>query len=103
MKFLAILSALAIAFAGAEAAKQRVIKGSEAEPHSAPYLVSVRENGTRGYICGGTLVKKEQIVTATHCITELVGMAAVAGLHVRTELDEDTQQRIMDFGKVHEL
>ncbi|XP_020812652.1 lectizyme [Drosophila serrata] len=80
-----------------------VINGTEADPHSAPYIVSLATNPAKhSHICGGTIIDKNWILTAAHCISNPVNMSAIAGLHVRAEVDELTQQRIIDFGRVHE-
>ncbi|KAI8034917.1 lectizyme [Drosophila gunungcola] len=80
-----------------------VINGTEAAPHSAPYIVSLATSFDKhSHICGGTILNKDWVVTAAHCISNPVGMSIIAGLHTRSVVDELTQQRKVDFGRVHE-
>ncbi|CAD6998839.1 unnamed protein product [Ceratitis capitata] len=80
----------------------RVIKGQDAEPHSAPYIVSLSSKAeSHSHKCGGTIISKEWVLTAGHCISTAVGMGVIAGLHTRSDVNERTQSRVVDFGKVH--
>ncbi|KAG9266879.1 mast cell protease 4-like [Astyanax mexicanus] len=42
-----------------------IINGTEAKPHSRPYMVSVQRNGK--HTCGGFLVSEHFVMTAAHC------------------------------------
>ncbi len=47
------------------------MRGYDAVPHSWPWVVTIGFNGPRatiGHACGGTLINKRTIVTATHCV-----------------------------------
>lgn len=35
-----------------------------------PYLVSIRTRQSREHICGGTLIAKDLVLTAAHCVHE---------------------------------
>ncbi|XP_057182076.1 mast cell protease 4-like [Triplophysa rosa] len=42
-----------------------IVNGTEAKPHSRPYMVSVQKN--KKHICGGFLVSEQFVMTAAHC------------------------------------
>ncbi|RXN24222.1 complement factor D-like protein [Labeo rohita] len=40
-----------------------IVNGTEAKPHSRPYMVSLQ----KGYVCGGFLISDRFVMTAAHC------------------------------------
>ncbi|XP_073717843.1 duodenase-1-like [Misgurnus anguillicaudatus] len=49
--------------------KVRLVNGTEAKPHSRPYMVSVAKNGR--HICAGFLISDQFVLTAAHCRDEV--------------------------------
>ena len=47
-------------------AQTRVVNGNETPPHSWPWHVSIRYKEYE-YICGGSLITSEWVLTAAHC------------------------------------
>jgi len=43
----------------------RVVGGTEAEPHSWPWMVSLQYEGN--HFCGGSLINSQWVVSAAHC------------------------------------
>ena len=70
----AILSFSAIAVVGALSATTvqavdvtpQIVGGTESTPYSRPYQVALLMNGRQG--CGGTLISKDWVLTAGHCL-----------------------------------
>lgn len=51
----------------------RIIRGHDAVPHSWPWTVSIGYYGPRSIVahaCGGSLINKRTVVTATHCVVK---------------------------------
>lgn len=51
----------------------RIIRGNDAVPHSWPWTVSLGYYGPKSIVphaCGGSLINKRTIVTATHCVVK---------------------------------
>jgi len=55
----------------------RIVGGSEAKPHSHPWIVSLRQGTMKRHFCGGTLIRvgdadeSDIVVTAAHCDEQL--------------------------------
>ena len=83
----------------------------EAEPHSAPYVVSIQlmtpDDGLVHY-CAGTIINENWILTAAHCLTNpqmVANSVIVAGchdIHSRSE-SHSVQLRHIDYYVRHEL
>ncbi|KAI7791292.1 putative trypsin domain containing protein, partial [Triplophysa rosa] len=56
--------------------------GTEARPHSRPYMVSVQENGK--HTCGGFLISDQFVMTASHCHTD-EALTVLTGVHDLTK------------------
>ncbi|XP_022525866.1 mast cell protease 4 isoform X2 [Astyanax mexicanus] len=56
-----------------------IVNGTEAKPHSRPYMVSVQID--EKHQCGGFLVSESFVMTAAHCWKKKVTFTAVVGAH----------------------
>ncbi|OAA60848.1 chymotrypsin-like proteinase 5A precursor [Cordyceps fumosorosea ARSEF 2679] len=58
-----------------------IIGGQIAGDGAAPYIVSIRKNGSHN--CGGTLIRRDVVLTAGHCLMDVVPrtLTVVAGSH----------------------
>ncbi|KAL1251321.1 hypothetical protein QQF64_019117, partial [Cirrhinus molitorella] len=56
-----------------------IVNGTEAKPHSRPYMVSIQLNKT--HICGGFLISDAFVLTAAHCRKRLQTLTVVVGAH----------------------
>uniref|UniRef100_A0A336LVN6 CSON006106 protein n=1 Tax=Culicoides sonorensis TaxID=179676 RepID=A0A336LVN6_CULSO len=115
MKTLFILACLAlIAFeCFATPINPFVINGQEAEPHSAPYIVSMQLTNRTGitkksrHRCGGSILNENWVITAAHCVVNVPPnhwLELFAGRHdLRlTESEENGQSRRLEKIIVHE-
>lgn len=85
-----------------------IIGGENAADKSAPYLVSLSVSSIAyAHGCAGTIINKEWVLTAAHCVNELsaltgniVGLPVYAGFTDRSNLT-DAQVRTVDFAFNH--
>ncbi|XP_046451630.1 trypsin-1-like isoform X2 [Daphnia pulex] len=49
--------------------EQRIVGGTEAVKNSWPGIVALKKNGT--FICGGSLIARNKILTAAHCVVAI--------------------------------
>ncbi|KAF4097692.1 mast cell protease 1A-like [Onychostoma macrolepis] len=56
-----------------------IVNGTEAKPHSRPYMVSLQSN--KEHICGGFLISDEFVMTAAHCWNGSQILTVVVGAH----------------------
>ncbi|KAL0153229.1 hypothetical protein M9458_051470 [Cirrhinus mrigala] len=50
--------------------KVGIVNGTEAKPHSRPYMVSLQKN--EKHFCGGFLISDDFVLTAAHCLIDEV-------------------------------
>lgn len=85
---LAVHCALALPRLSANGDSHRIVGGQTAAPHQFPYQVSIRHAANNQHFCGGSIIRRNFILTAAHClvIREAELIVFVAGAHFLTEL-----------------
>merc|ERR1711911_299063 len=106
MKCLVLLSLFALSLAKPQGklvteTEGRIIGGEEAPKHEFPWQVSLKSFGS--HICGGSVVNKNQIITAAHCCQGQLAFldSIVAGAHDRN-LESGHQTRAIQSMEYHE-
>lgn len=81
----------------------RIVGGTYAQPHQFPYQVGLilHLDGGNGF-CGGSLLSKNYVMTAAHCLDAAGSAIAILGAHHVFE-NEPTQQRIFSPGSSFRL
>merc|ERR1711863_157707 len=107
MKFLIVLVGLGLVAAKPQFGKDlrlaegRIIGGEEAPKHEFPWQVSLKSLGS--HICGGSIVNKNQVITAAHCCEGQLALfdRIIAGAHDRN-LEAGHQSRAISSMEFHE-
>lgn len=73
------LSALLVfSFSSTAKVNPMIVGGNEAAPNEFPFIVSLHERS--GHICGGSLIRKNWVLTAGHCVGGRISKVYI-GLH----------------------
>ncbi|KFQ45345.1 Chymotrypsin-like elastase family member 1, partial [Nestor notabilis] len=79
---------------------QRVVGGTEVLSHSWPSQISLQyyANGGWHHTCGGSLIYKNGVLTAAHCVDSGLTLRVVAGAH--NLYVEDGNEQILSVSKI---
>ncbi|GAA6224861.1 complement factor D-like [Lates japonicus] len=88
-----VLVAAAVFLVALISQSEGIIGGSEAAPHSRPYMASIQVPGeTLKHECGGFVVADQWVMTAVHCMPNGPnGRKVVLGVHSLSEPEETKQ------------
>ncbi|XP_033615522.1 neutrophil elastase [Fukomys damarensis] len=98
----ALLRVLLALLLGGPALASEIVGGRPARPHSRPYMVSLQQRG--GHFCGGTLIARNFVMSAAHCVNGLNfrSVQVVLGAHNLRRSERTRQnfgvQRIFENG-----
>lgn len=75
--------------------EERIVGGEETRPNAHPYQAGllIMINWWTG-LCGGSLISRNLVITAAHCVENTLGLTVVLGAHRLFNSLEETQLRI---------
>lgn len=101
------LAQMSTAFGEGMIFKERIVGGVNAQSTDAPFIVSLRNGGQ--HFCGGTLIGKSWVLTASHCIAGykaeevVIGATKVSGNDAVETFKVEKIIGHPDFGKPLEM
>lgn len=69
----------AFEFGDGDFIQPKIVGGKEAIKGEFPFIVSLQDKS--GHFCGGSLIRKDWVLTAAHCVTDGPPSKVVIGLH----------------------
>ncbi|RXN24218.1 granzyme 1 [Labeo rohita] len=72
-----------------------IVNGTEAKPHSRPYMVSLQTN--KKHFCGGFLISDEFVLTAAHCRIENEITAVVGAHNLKNKNERSVRIRVKSY------
>jgi trypsin len=80
LSFILVVLFGALTLAANPKAKSLIVGGTDAAPTDFPYIVSFQSTSFNGHFCGGTLIKKNWVLTAAHCADYIADSTVYVGL-----------------------
>jgi len=75
----------------------RIVGGSEVDPHSIPWQVGLMNKGSNFVFCGGSILSATKILTAAHCYKRPSSIQVVVGEHRLNSAADGVRHDVRSF------
>ncbi|WP_372880231.1 serine protease [Psychromonas sp.] len=65
----------------------RIVGGQESDINQFPWAVSLKDSTTQKHFCGGSLIAKQWVLTAAHCLDDLQSVSQITATIGEYDLD----------------